>query len=143
MKMPGRHGLEWMALLLFARTTSQYRWAAAVTAFGAAMASQVPIAGVHEPWAMLSYLLPGLAVDLFYQSHKNWRQYLLYLAVIAAFAHATRPLLHYLETLYLGIPHGSLSGGLSYPLLTHLGFGFVGGLTGALLAGLSQQRSAR
>lgn len=143
MKMPGRHGLEWMALLLFARTTHHYRWAAAVTAFGAAMTSQVPIAGVHEPWAALSYLLPGLVVDLFYQSHKNWRRYVLYLAVIAAFAHATRPLLHYVEALYLGVSHGSLAGGLSYPLLTHLGFGFVGGLTGALLAGLSQQRGIR
>ena len=139
MKMPGRHGLEWMALLIFARSTSHYRWAATVAAFGAAASVQLPVTGLHEPWAALSYLLPGILVDLFFQSGKAWRHYVFFLAVIAAFSHATRPLLHYVETLYLGVPHGSLSGGLAYPILTHLGFGFAGGLTGAMLAGLTER----
>lgn len=140
MKMPGRHGLEWMALLLFARTTGSYRWAATVSAFGAAATAQVPTAGVFEPWAALSYLIPGVVVDLFYQCQQRWRQYPLFLALVAAFAHATRPLLHYLESQYFAVVHGSLSGGLSYPLLMHLGFGFTGGLIGALMAGACWQR---
>lgn len=137
MKMPGRHGLEWMAVLIYARSLGRFRWAATVVAFGAAASTQLPIAGIHEPWAALSYLLPGVIVDLFYQSRKDWRHYLLFLAAVSACAHATRPLLHYLETVLFGVHHGSLATGLTYPLLTHLGFGFVGGLTGAVLAALT------
>ncbi len=140
MKLPGRHGLEWMALLIFARTTGRYQWAATVAALGAAVTVQLPIAGHYPPSEALSYLIPGIVVDVCYQSNKGWRQHVLFLAGIAAFAHATRPLLHYLEVTYLAMDHGSLAGGLSYPVLTHLGFGFVGGGAGAILAGLTRRQ---
>ena len=37
LNIPGRHGLEWMTLLLFGRIQSRYRWAGVMVASGAAI----------------------------------------------------------------------------------------------------------
>ncbi len=140
LRMPGRHGLEWMAILIFARTGSTYRWAATVTAFGAASASLLPLAGAIEPLAAASYWITGVIVDLLYRADKQWRRYAFYLALIAAAAHSVRPVLNWIELFYLGVEHHSLTSGLWYPVSTHFGFGFIGGLAGAVLAGFSQRR---
>ncbi len=72
----------------------------------------------------------------------KWRQAVLALPVLAAAAHATKPLLRWLLAEVAGMEFGSLSAGPLYPLFTHLVFGFVGGLL-ATMAWRYWQRMAK
>lgn len=129
--LPGHHGLEWMALLMFGRALSSHRWAATVIASGAAATSMLPVWGAPEPLTWLFYLMPGIVVDLLYVRASPKTVWLLYLGLIAALAHATKPLLRWLLEQSLGWQFGSISPDLWWPLTTHLAFGFTGGLIGA------------
>lgn len=130
LKLPGHHGLEWMALLMFGRCASPYRWAATLSAAGAASFSGLHVFGLAgEPLAPLFYLAAGLVADGFHGLSGRGR-HLAVLAAGAAIAHATKPLLHWAVQSGFGWSYGSLSHGLAYPLTTHLLFGLVGGLAG-------------
>lgn len=135
LKLPGHHGLEWMALLVFARCAAPYRWAAVIVAIGAATSSAVPIWGFKEPGMSyaLVYLVQGLTLDLLYVGGMRARRCALPLALFAAAAYATKPLVHWLILQSVGGHYGSVANGLWYPVMSHLMFGFAGGLAGALL----------
>lgn len=134
LRLPGHHGLEWMAILLFARCASSYRWAAVIVAIGAASSSAVPIWGFKEPGYSyaLAYLAQGLALDLLCMSGMRLRQWLIALALFGAIAHATKPFVHWLLLQGVGGHYGSVSRGLWYAVASHLMFGFTGALAGAL-----------
>ena len=132
LKLPGHHGLEWMALMMFGRCASRYRLAATVIATGAAVASLLPIWHFTEPLVWLFYLLPGIVVDVLFALAAAWRDWVLILGVIAAVAHATKPLARWVLAEALGWPLKSLVAGLAFPLAAHLIFGLVGGIAGAL-----------
>lgn len=138
LKLPGHHGLEWMSLLLFARTVSTTRWAGATAAVSAAAASILPIWGFHETSIGLSYLLSGVIVDLLFWL--LWPRHVLVSALVAALAHAAKPLWKWAAKVLWGFSFGSVAAGATTPLLTHLMFGFVGGLAGAC-AGLVLRRT--
>jgi hypothetical protein len=131
LKLPGHHGLEWMALLMFARCMSPLRWSASITAASAATFSMMPVWGFGEPLVPLFYFLPGVVIDIGYRFAPALRSSLLWLAAIAAIAHACKPLARYLIAGMTDLQFGSLMGGLAYPLSMHLMFGFAGGLAGA------------
>jgi hypothetical protein len=135
LKLPGHHGLEWMAILLFARCASPYRWAAIIVAIGAASASAVPIWGFKEPGYSyaLVYLVQGVALDALYMAGMRVRHWVLALALFGAAAYATKPFVHWLLLQSVGGRYGSVSRGLWYPVASHLMFGFTGAFTGALL----------
>lgn len=130
LKLPGHHGLEWMALLMFARVLSAAPWAAVVAATSAAVTSCVPWWGFHESTIGLSYLLSGVAVDVLWRLVR--RRHALVLAIVAALAHATKPLWKLVATAGWGLHFGSIAGGAATAVLSHLMFGLAGGLAGAL-----------
>lgn len=133
LQLPGHHGLEWMALLVLARSLSPCPRAASIAAIGAAATSLLPPLGFHNPLIAVDYLLSGLLLDVLTHQGARWRSQTLVLAVSAALAHASKPLLHWLLSTTLGWKFGSLIHGLGYPLFTHLLFGLSGGLVGAWL----------
>jgi hypothetical protein len=57
----------------------------------------------------------------------------LYLPLVGALAWSSKPVLRALANLTMGMQFGSLRAGPVYPILTHLMFGFVGGLAAVLL----------
>jgi len=61
--VPGHHGLEWMALLAFARLAVPGRWAATGTGTAAAAVAYLPIWGFHDPFAPLVYLSAAVVFD--------------------------------------------------------------------------------
>lgn len=144
LKMPGHHGLEWMAILIFARCASRYRWAALIVAVGAAASSAVPVWGFKEPGFsyVLAYLVQGLTLDLLYAGAGRSRQWAFALAIFAAVAYATKPFVHWLLLHSIGGHYGSVVNGLGYPAASHLLFGLTGGLTGALLWKATQRYRA-
>jgi hypothetical protein len=140
LKLPGHHGLEWMAILAFARCMSPLPWAASITAASAALFSTMPVWGFSEPLVALFYLLPGVVIDIGYRQAPFLRQSLLWLGVIAAIAHASKPMARYVIAILTDLQFGSLIGGLAFPLSTHLLFGFAGGVAGATAWRLMHKR---
>lgn len=134
LKLPGHHGLEWMALLMFARTMSNLRYAATTAALSAALTASVPVWGFHETSMGVSYLLAGVVVDALYRLVRRPNAGVL--GLIAALGHTTKPLWKLVAAKGFGLHFGSIIGGLTVPVLGHLMFGFVGGTAGAL-AGLA------
>ena len=135
MQLPGRHGIEWMALLIVGRVASRQRGAGSVVGVGAAAASLLPMwAAGEDPLAWLTYLIPGLLVDLAYAALPRWRANLVFLASLGGLTFATKPLLRWIVSLATGLPQPSLLLGLGYPLATHLLFGALGAFLGAVVA---------
>ena len=139
LKLPGHHGLEWMALLMFARTLSTERHAAMVAAASAAGMSLLPLTGMN-PSAAISYVLAGFVVDALYRLVRRPNAGVL--GVIAALGHATKPLWKLVATKGATVHFGSIANGLGITLAGHLLFGLVGGVAGAL-AGLALRERLR
>lgn len=134
LRLPGHHGLEWMALLVIARQASSYRWSATVAAFGAAVSSALPILGFHDPLTPLTYLAPGVAVDLLCLVVPTAkRNSVIFLGAAAALAYATKPLIQWAGGLALGLRFDGWSVGLAYLVAMHMLFAFTGGSVAAYL----------
>lgn len=130
LKLPGHHGLEWMAILMFARTLSRERHAAAIVALASAGLCSLPALGLNEPFMGLGYLLTGLVVDALYAWLRVPGPFTL--AALAGLAHVAKPLWKWAAVQGLGVSFGSITAGTAFAIGSHLGFGFVGGLAGAL-----------
>ncbi len=131
LRLPGHHGLEYMALMMFGRTVVDHRWAALTIATSAAVTSFIPVFGFNELGMRFSFLLAGLTIDLLYR-YVPWRSPVV-LAAMAALGHATKPLWKWAAAAGWNLKFGSLASGVVFPLLTHLCFGFAGGMIGVLL----------
>jgi hypothetical protein len=138
MHLPGRHGIEWLAILAFARLLSHERWAATLvglSATGAAFSL-----GAHHAVPFLNYGLAGLVLDTLFLAGSAWRDRLAFIPAAAALAHAAKPVVQWLLLACCNLPADSLDAGLAYPLSTHLGFGLAGGALGLGLARLTRRR---
>jgi hypothetical protein len=133
--LPGRHGIEWMALLVLGRSTSRFRWAGSLTSTGAALTLLMPVWGVRDdPFIWLIYLLPGIVMDLVFYWLPQLQNKLWFWAGLGGLAHATKPLARWVISLASGWAYGSLLNGMLYPLSTHILFGMLGGLLGAAIS---------
>jgi cell shape-determining protein MreD len=130
LKMPGRHGLELMTILVFVRAASGERYAALLAAVGGVVA--ISMFGHGTGVESLVLLLQGLVIDLGWRVLRSQRLWLLVLPVIAGMAHTLKPLTKLFFQQGFGIASDSLVNGLAYPMLTHFVFGLVGGIFGAL-----------
>jgi len=138
LKLPGHHGLEWMALLMFGRTLSTDRHAATTVALAAAFTASLPVWGFHGLGMGLNYLLTGLVVDALYRLLRQ--PGVAALGLIAALAHVAKPLWKWAAVNGLGLQFGSITAGVGFSLLSHVGFGLVGGIAGALAGSALRQR---
>lgn len=141
LKMPGHHGLEMMAITMFARCASGNRYAATTTSLGNVLVSSF---FTHEMLIQQAILvLQGLFIDSVYpklkqlqdsqmQSKLKLQIWVACTALLAGCAHAIKPLFKWLMQFGVDFHAGSLVNGLAYPLMSHILFGTVGGLAGVL-----------
>lgn len=129
--LPGRHGLEWLALLLLARQMSPLRGAATLTG-----ASAAGLMLLFNPMTAPTYLVTAVLVDLGWMLFPSWRRHALLLGLLAGLAFASQPLLQ------LGLEPFPLTE-LGYRLATHFAFGAVGGIVGAGLWGMRNRLRQR
>lgn len=134
LRMPGHHGLEWLAILVFARVLSTRPWAAFALACGAALTALTPLGGHEGSVRPLTYLVQGFTLDLLYLLILRYRLPLALSVLAGALTHALSPLLKSLMALGGAAGFDSLSKGLAFPLMTHAGFGATGAAVGLLLA---------
>ncbi len=134
LQLHGRHGVEWMALLVMGRASSRFRGAGTLTSLGAVATSLLPIwAARNDPTLWLTYLLPGLVMDACFALLPRWREKAWFLVGLGGLGHATKPLVRWVISLATGWPYGSLLYGVAYPLALHILFGLVGGLIGTVI----------
>ena len=132
LKLPGHHGLEAMALMMFGRLSSRYAWAATVVGAGAATTGLILGVG-HGALMPVFYLLPGVCLDLVFRFRPIWRNNsLLLVPLIGGLAWTCRPLVRWLATQGLDLQFGSLVNGLAWPVVTHVIFGTAGALAATL-----------
>jgi hypothetical protein len=131
--LPGHHGIEWMALLLIGRVSSRFRGAGTLTGIGASFASTLPFLQGGNPFTWLFYLLPGLVMDVAFRYFPGYANKLWFLILLGGLAHITKPIGQLAMNLITGWPFGSFRYGVLYPFASHLLFGMIGGLLGALI----------
>lgn len=132
LKLPGHHGLEAMALMMFGRLSSRHAWAATIVGAGAGTTGLILGVG-HGALMPLFYLLPGVCLDLAFRLRPLSRNSLLLLALIGGLAWTSRPLIRGLAAQGLDLQFGSLANGLAWPVITHLIFGTVGAVAATLV----------
>ena len=140
--LPGHHGLEWMALLVIARSNSRFRWAATASCFGAAAISVLPLWGFGDPFMPLIYLLPGPIMDIVHRLAGRRQNSLWFTAILGGIAFATKPVARLAISTVLGWPYGSLLYGFAFPLASHLMFGVIGASLGLGLVKLARHKRA-
>lgn len=141
--LPGHHGIEWMALMILGRASSRFRGAGTLTSIGASFASTLPMLHGENPYTWLFYLLPGPVMDLAFRYLPRFANKVWFLVLLGGFAHATKPIGQLAINLTTGWPFGSFRYGVVYPFASHLLFGMIGGLLGALMLLGIQRASSR
>jgi len=142
LNLPGHHGLEWMALLMFARLGSSFRWAAGVAAVGAALATMVPALGFHNPLTPLYYLVPAIALDaLWLLLPARWHASVPALVAMASVAFLTKPLVQ-LAGMVTGVMPVKAGFSLPYVMASHFLFALCGGVVAALIWQRMSDRAA-
>jgi hypothetical protein len=138
-KVPGHNGLLWIALLMVGRLVSRRRWAASISSTSAAAISMLTVMGFKDPLDTITLMIPGIVIDLGFLVSPRLVVSLLGVALLGAFAHATKPVAKLLVSLGTGFPYPSLFAGMLYPLSLHALFGAAG----AILASVSAKRIHR
>ena len=133
LRLPGHHGIEWMALLIIGRMSSRFRGAGTLTSVSASFASTLPFLHGGNPYAWVFYLLPGLVFDLAFRYLPRYTNQLWFLVLLGGLAHITKPIGQLTVNLITGFPFGSFRFGILYPFTGHLLFGMIGGMLGALI----------
>jgi hypothetical protein len=131
--LPGHHGIEWMAIMVLGRASSRFRGAGTLTSVSASIASLMPGLRGDNPFSWLFYLLPGLVMDLAFHYLPRYADKIWFLALLGGFAHVTKPIGQLTMNLITGWPFGSFRYGVVYPFASHILYGTIGGLLGALI----------
>jgi hypothetical protein len=131
--LPGHHGIEWIALLIMGRSFSRFHGAGSLAGVGASLATAVPFLHTTNPFTWLFYLLPGPVMDLAFRYLPRYAAKLWFLIMLGGLAHVTKPFGQLMINAIFGWPFGSFRFGVVYPTASHLLYGMLGGLLGALL----------
>lgn len=129
--IPGHHGLEYMSLIMMARTASRIKWASVIMSLGILALLFVPFIGLKNPVTAIVFVLPPIIVDIFYNLTKTWRNKILLLAIAGGIAYAFLPISKTIIHFTAGIPYKALLKNPVLPFITHFIFGFAGSILGA------------
>jgi len=140
LKLPGHHGLEFMAIIIAGRYFSRTKIATSFSALGIACLAFIPALGFKDPFMALVLTVPCFMIDILFNWIKNKRTIVVILALIAGLSYLTIPITRFIIQSTTGFVYSSLLSGLAFPVLTHFAFGFVGGLIGAgLMHGIKEK----
>ncbi len=132
--LPGRHGLEFMLLVIGARYLSGIKLSSSISVTGAIAASLIPGLGFTDPVIPFIYLAMGALIDFSWAKFGKWVVWVPIAALVGGLAYGLIPLFRGVFSLVTGYYYNSLSGGVFYPWFTHFAFGFVGAVAGAGVA---------
>ena len=140
MHMPGKQGILFIALVVTGRGLSRFPFAASIICTGSALFLLTPMLGFSNPFMSITYILLGVVMDFIYGISTRYSEKPWILALASGIAWMFIPLLRLIMSLFVAVPLNLFSSGIAYPFLTHLLFGFTGGLIGAGILSLINLR---
>ncbi|MBU1719379.1 MAG: hypothetical protein KKA07_09925, partial [Bacteroidetes bacterium] len=142
MGMPGRHGVDFMLILIAAKFISGKQYSASIATSGSALALMLPFWGFTDPFMPAYYIIIGVLTDVFFAFPVKNRMNMLVLGAIAGgLAYATIPISRIIISSFAGIPFLSLmKNGLFIPVLYHFLFGAAGSIAGVAVARLIKRK---
>jgi ABC-type thiamin/hydroxymethylpyrimidine transport system permease subunit len=131
--IPGHSGVLWMALLIVGKGIVRKPAAGTLIGLVTGIAAVALVPGKEGILTGLKYLVPGITVDLLTPLFRGRLDRIVPAALIAAAAHVAKLMTALIMGVALGIPSGFLALGLGFAAATHLGFGVLGGVLGAVV----------
>jgi hypothetical protein len=129
--VPGHHGIEFMALLLLGRLSSNLKFASTISSFGIGLLLLFPVLGFRDPLMGFNCMLPGFLLDICYLAGGNLSKKIWFVVLIAGLSYMMIPISRLIITAFTGYQYGSfLKYGPIVPVLSHFAFGLSGGLFG-------------
>jgi hypothetical protein len=121
-----------MAILMFARRSSNLPFASIVTMLGASSLMFFPFIGIKDPFLPIIYVVMGIVVDALYLLFRNPANRLAILTLIGGLAYMVIPISRLTIYLFTGILESSfIKWGFVVPVVSHFIFGLAGALLGA------------
>ena len=131
LNLPGHHGLEFMAIYVFIRLSSDIRYAATTATLGTGLILLIPGFGASSALHSITYLLPGLVLDALFIIFQGRRQLFLITVIIAGLAYMSIPLSRFfLQSFTVFTSMAFIKFGALYTLLSFMLFGMLGGMLG-------------
>ena len=128
--LPGHHGLEFMALLLIASSTSKIKWSSYLFSLGVASFVFIPFLGFKSPMVAMVYVIPGIVFGILSNLQINKGNRILFSAIIGGLAYGSIPLFRLVFGLATGFMHKSLIAAPVTTTVFFILFGLVGTLIG-------------
>ncbi len=138
--IPGHHGLEFMALLMVGRAASKIKWASLFFSIGVISLLFIPFLGFKNPIMSFVFLIPGISVDIFYNSIKKYNNKIWFLSLVGGISYGLVPIIRLLLTEFTGIIHKSLLLTPVYTITTHIIFGTIGSIIGVALIRVTRKK---
>ena len=130
--IPGRHGLEFMALIMIGRRVSKIPFASVIAMLGATTFMFVPFIGIKDPFLPVIYILMGVVLDVLYLVFRNPSNRLAILSLIGGLAYMMIPVSRLTIYMFTGVlDHSFIKSGFVVPVISHFAFGVAGALLGA------------
>jgi hypothetical protein len=129
--MPGRHGLEFMLLIMGARYLSTLRLSATVAVTGSVLASLIPVLGFKDPMLPYIYIGIGAFIDFAWYRWSTFRKWIPMAALLGGMGYGIIPLVRLVFMVLGSYPYNSFAKhGYIIPFVSHIAFGFIGAFAG-------------
>ena len=133
MKLPGKHGLVFMMLMVSSRHISRFPFATSLSCLGASLLLYTNTLGFHDPFMPIVYITLGVILDVLFGISSRLDSKFWIVALAGGIGWMMIPVLRILITMVSGFPYSSMLTGFAYPLATHFFFGLTGSLIGILI----------
>lgn len=130
LNLPGRHGLEFMLLVMGARYASNLKLSATVAVSGSILASLIPVLGFTDPLLPYIYLGMGACIDVAWFKWNSFSKGILIAAVLGGLVYSLIPIVRIFSSVVSSYHFNTLRYGYIIPILTHIAFGFTGAIAG-------------
>jgi len=129
--VPGHHGIEFMALIMLGRLSSNLRFASTLSSLGIGLLLLFPVFGFNDPMMGLNMMLPGFLLDFSYHFGGQFSRKAWFLMLIAGFSYMLIPVSRLIISAFTGYQYGAfLKFGPIIPMVSHFVFGLTGGMLG-------------
>lgn len=140
MQIPGRQGLVFMAVMMLSRSMTRLPYASSLSFAGAAGMMAIFPLGFGSAFTPIIYLIVGVWCDLLFRILPVITTRMIVAGIISGITWMAIPLLRIALMLTTGMYFDSFRFGFSYPIATHLVFGFLGGMLGFSMIKIFQSK---
>lgn len=134
LNIPGRHGIEVMAILMTARMLTTQKFATTITMLAASTMMFLPFLGFKDPTIPAVYIFIGFIMDFIWNRFSMSSKNLFFISIFGGFIYMLIPIfrigihLTHIYPVTSFVKHGFVT-----PIFTHFLFGALGAFISALI----------